>query len=939
MQDFFREKHYLCPRIDIMIADKLTMMRQKPLLLALCLLMAGALSSSAQEAVIVGPQVTQESDLVEGQPYILQSQATGTPYVADAGTYYAIPNNNKATEACVYRFVSNGEGAWFVQSTYTEKCWSVPTYNQAITPVSLEEAGAWKLNFSGGIAYPTALDAEGTERGLDRSSGKLWGYTKGTGGTKQIKIFELGDVPYSSTPLEELNNKVAQISETAADDLKVGQWYVMFNRGQAASNKHGYLYENVSSHTLYNTATAPAGMAATAARFLVRLSDAGDGRYFVQTGYGNYFGSFTKSTAVPVTSTPKEPIAIEKIADTDGHFYLQSVSTGFVLDANSLENGDATVVGWATEPPTSINVNNDWAFYPVAVEELGEEVAMLAEHVTAKRGYQTTGRGNKDALLLRIDINPLKAMSDVKFTFALDAETVSNISELYLYETSATEFLANIPTKPLASTTDIAETVTLSAGNSSKATHHYWLCATVKEEAALGAVLKAALTHIDYTTTKDVALDVTAVGNPNRQGMKVFALQNFVFVPTTNDCRYYRIPAMILDKNGNLVVAIDKRYGSNADLGNHKIDIVSLRSDDGGATWKQEAAVATGDGSTAAYYGYGDAALALAPNGNLICVMAAGSKRWSSSKDSGMMYAGLAKSSNNGRSWSLTKNLFASTNFFDEVHGTKGSIGFSNIFVTSGKGLTTNDGVIMFTTNCTEMGTTSPALCHILYSTDNGSTWRLSKALAYSGCDESKLEQLNDGSLLLSVRQSGNRGWNKATYTKNDDGTVTFNWVEQFRNGNIWGNACNADILYYSRQSATTPDILLHTYINTGGRESLQLSMSLDGGTSWKDVYNIQPNGSCYSTMQVLPDGTLAILFEDESYSGGNGYAINYVTLTKEQILDMFTSLGGVIPDGVKETPAKSERVLNHEVYNLAGQRLRKPQKGVNIVNRTKIIH
>ena len=129
----------------------------------------------------------------------------------------------------------------------------------------------------------------------------------------------------------------------------------------------------------------------------------------------------------------------------------------------------------------------------------------------------------------------------------------------------------------------------------------------------------------------------------------------------------------------------------------------------------------------------------------------------------------------------------------------------------------------MFTTNCkNDLGTVN----YILYSTDNGAHWRLSNAVAYTGTDESKLEQRNDGSLLLSVRQSGNRGWNTATYTKNADGTVTFNWGTQTRTGDIWGNACNADILYYSRQSDTDPDILLHSYINTSGRQSLQISRS-----------------------------------------------------------------------------------------------------------------
>ena len=172
---------------------------------------------------------------------------------------------------------------------------------------------------------------------------------------------------------------------------------------------------------------------------------------------------------------------------------------------------------------------------------------------------------------------------------------------------------------------------------------------------------------------------------------------------------------------------------------------------------------------------------------------------------------------------------------------------------------------------------------------------------------------------------------------------MTFHWGTQTRTGDIWGNACNADILYYSRQSDTDPDILLHSYINTSGRQSLQISMSLNGGTTWKDVYNIQPNGSCYSTMIQLPSGDVALLFEDESYSAGNGYAINFVTITREQILDWFVKAGGQLPVGIGLTPmdeAESSKfnVQSSKIYNLAGQQLSKPQKGVNIVNGKKVV-
>ena len=742
----------------------------------------------------------------------------------------------------------------------------------------------------------------------------------------------------SSEILSELSGKLISVAANPADNLTTGQWYVMFDRGITAGKPHGYLYEDVSKHSLYNTATVPSGTTITAAKYLVRLSDAESGKYYVQTGYGNYFGAFAQSTSVPVTSTPTEAITIAKIANTDGHFYLQSTTSNIILDANDVGSGDATVVGWGTTVPTTTGGNNDWAFYPVSFEELGDKIALLAENVTVARGYQTCGRGNENSLMLRIDIEPFQNMTDATITVKLNATTRNNISSLYVHETTATEFIANIPASPIATASNIGATTTIELGAVKAGMHHFWLCATVKDDAKLGAILDASLTGINYTCNgESQSLNVASRGTLSRQGMKVFDQQHFVFRPTSDNCRFYRIPAMILDKDGNIVVSIDKRYNSNADLGGHKIDVISMRSEDGGRTWKDKVNVAVGDGKSEAYYGYGDPGLARAENGDLICLMAAGSKRWGANNTNGMKYTGLATSSNNGKSWTLTKNLFTSSKFYDE-YSSNGKFSMSNYFTTSGKGLTTNDGVIMFATNCRKVGEGTNLVC-IIYSTDNGNSWRLSKSTAYTGGDESKLEQMNDGSLLLSVRQSGNRGWNTATYTKNADGTVTFKWGTQKRTGDIWGNACNADILYYNRKTVEGMDILLHSYINTGGRESLQLAMSLDGGKSWKGVYNIQPNGSCYSTMIQLPNGNVALLYEDESYSAGNGYAINYVTITKEQILDWYKKNGGIVTD--IDEGIRLETATDNAVYDLQGRRVTqsgKLPKGIYVQQGRKFV-
>ena len=90
----------------------------------------------AQKAVEIGYQITSEDAIEEGMSYVLQSQAANTPYIADAGSYYNIPNNNPAKEDCVYQFISNGNGTWKIKSVYTGKYWGIPVNAQFLAPAA-----------------------------------------------------------------------------------------------------------------------------------------------------------------------------------------------------------------------------------------------------------------------------------------------------------------------------------------------------------------------------------------------------------------------------------------------------------------------------------------------------------------------------------------------------------------------------------------------------------------------------------------------------------------------------------------------------------------------------------------------------------------------------------------------------------------------------------
>jgi hypothetical protein len=109
-------------------------------------------------------------------------------------------------------------------------------------------------------------------------------------------------------------------------------------------------------------------------------------------------------------------------------------------------------------------------------------------------------------------------------------------------------------------------------------------------------------------------------------------------------------------------------------------------------------------------------------------------------------------------------------------------------------------------TNAEKTEKTNKSHDFVFYSTDDGDTWHISETPAIVGGDEAKLEQANDGSLIASVRQSNQRGFNTGTYVKNDDGTVTFTWGEQYNTPQLTagGYPNNQDILYYSRATDLT---------------------------------------------------------------------------------------------------------------------------------------
>jgi sialidase-1 len=615
---------------------------------------------------------------------------------------------------------------------------------------------------------------------------------------------------------------------------------------------------------------------------------------FNSTNNSFTFKTASKGTYMSISPSYDAPV-IDYYADGDG---------GLPFTFDKLGTADETIKAQATK-----------ALHPVGLTDY-----------SVAQGYQTTGRGNKNAVILRIGVignSTEKTMID-KFYATLKGKTATDVDNVKLYLTSKDNFnLLTDADKTLLGTAQIngnVATFTPEINEIGSETAYLWLTADVKSNAVFGDTIDAtadSLTFLTMTTNQKGTVTMDGDNDPSF-GMKIFGSQSFVYSPTQNGCYYYRIPAMTVAKDGSLIAACDMRYDSNADLGSHKIDIAVRRSTDNGLTWGPQTIIAVGDSTSDNAFGYGDPALVTVPSGKIVCLMAAGKNSFAT----GIKNIALTTSSDNGQNWDAAPTDLSEGLLTNELDNSMDLKNVYSTFVSSGKGLVTSKGRVMFAVDSKVGGSAAAETNYILYSDDNGDTWTLNKNLAYNNGNEAKLVEMNDGSIMISVRQNGKRGFNTST-----DNGVT--WGTQSQNTTLIGANCNADILYYSRSTEGADDVMLHTICNTtdNTRKNLKLYVSRDQGATWGGDIAIQGGAAGYSTMVKLSDGSVGIFFEDGSIS--SAYTLNFITIPATNIA---TAINNINAD------SKVNGEGNNVYYDLSGRRIAKPSKGLYITKGRKFI-
>lgn len=514
---------------------------------------------------------------------------------------------------------------------------------------------------------------------------------------------------------------------------------------------------------------------------------------------------------------------------------FENVNTTTLKVPDIKNTHEATLVNFSFSETTNISVNQDINF---------------------------SGRGNDNEEILRLEVIPggTSAVALKELVMNMNGTTdINDVDSIKIYNTGGvSRFDPRKPAgtligKAAAATGNI--TIPLS-GMLNMNTNNIWITYKLKETAKEGNKIDAAL--ISLSTISETI--TPANGNP--AGARTILLRRtLVYGPGDYGSSNYRIPAIATAADGSLVILTDKRKTGPGDLAAN-IDVVANRSTDGGKTWSAPVTVALGTNSS---NGFGDAAIIKTNSGKLVTLFVGGPGFFSSTA-SNPIRSYISTSTDNGITWTAPRDITSQiygANCSDPVRST-----WLGSFFGSGHQLTLRNGRLMAVIAVREPGV-SGIQNYAVYSDDEGETWKVSNR-ALSGGDEAKVVELNDGSILMSVRTSGNRLWTKST-----DGGV--NWGPKNSWPEIWGNACDADIIRYtSTLDGYNKNRILHTLPNASDRTNVTMWVSYDEGSTWPVKRSIAAGQSAYSSVTILPDGTIGVYLEEDGSIPYKMYFLNF---------------------------------------------------------------
>ena len=399
---------------------------------------------------------------------------------------------------------------------------------------------------------------------------------------------------------------------------------------------------------------------------------------------------------------------------------------------------------------------------------------------------------------------------------------------------------------------------------------------------------------------------------PPAERHEVFQLLNPTDIP-------YRIPALAVTKDGTLIAVADYRH-SGTDIGvtdKGRIDLHYALSYDNGNTWTDVMPLIEGKGDKSPDFmnvGFGDPCIVADRESNRVLLLScAGNVSFQNGTRKNHQNIARFYSEDGGKTWSAPEDIAESIySQFDETR--YGPV--RSMFVASGR---------IFQSPTVKVGNYYRLYCavlirdkyakhmnYVLYSDDFGGEWKIlgdaNTPAVYDTADEPKVEELPDGSILISSRYNGGRYYNMFLF--DDANTAQGEWLTKAFSGASNNGVVSAD-------NSTNGEVMVLPVVRTADNKAMHLLLqSLPLGPqrknvgiyykeladqmdyldpafiaeNWDGVLQVTTLNSAYSTMAWQRDNRLGFLYEEETHGASNlaygGYTIVYECFDIEDITE-----------------------------------------------------
>lgn len=375
----------------------------------------------------------------------------------------------------------------------------------------------------------------------------------------------------------------------------------------------------------------------------------------------------------------------------------------------------------------------------------------------------------------------------------------------------------------------------------------------------------------------------------------------------------YRIPAITETRKGTLLALCDFRFnfndvGWNNRNGRWQINVVMKTSKDHGRTWSDSVSVARGNehSTDPVRTAFGDPSIiADRTSDNVLLHCVAGKSPYHTATRQNPQHAIFFHSTDGGKTWDNGTDL---TEMIHGLYDGKLPNGGNpdGVFLTSGKILQSRyirkgNFYRLYVAHPIRQKEVDRCGTFVIYSDDFGRTWDVlgTPSVAPSiAQDESKVEELPDGSVLLSCRELyGGRRFNVFTYT--DPLKATGKWGQEVMPENMTGkqvNACNGGLLIVPAKRIKDGKklfVALQSVPLSARRDSVgffykelaaysDYSNAESLGKNWKKGLRVTDESSCYSTMVNMKNCRIGFLYEVREDKAG--YDIEFKSLSLKEI-------------------------------------------------------